>query len=243
MIGCRGALDKPPSCCKQKQCTQVLMDCHIWLVIPGHTKCSCNRDRVWSQPWCPASLWHPFRAVTQCTFGTTKSRRSSFLPLGIECRYRAFWWIVKFCWFHKISQPSSLEACSPISVFRSVFVWASNQSRTALSIGSSLVASAQSVMCIWTDMCPAVTWTSCSKSWSPSAMVGSWTSVWCAAPRVIPIEDGSHCVWVKVGSNLGSAHLPQCYCIIFGTLTGSWTLQGLQPHWWPVALRLGVIMI
>ena len=33
-IGYEGALDKPPPCCKQ--CAQVLMDCHIWLVIPGH---------------------------------------------------------------------------------------------------------------------------------------------------------------------------------------------------------------
>ena len=32
-IGCRGAFDKPPSCCKQHM--QVLMDCLIWLAIPG----------------------------------------------------------------------------------------------------------------------------------------------------------------------------------------------------------------
>ena len=140
-IGCRGPLDKLPSCCKQ--CT-VLMDCHIWLVIPGHQKCSCNRDRAWSQPWCPASLWHLFRVATQCAFGTTKSSNSSFSPLGIECRYRAFWWIVKFWQCHRISQPSSLEACSPKRVFRSVLFLASNQSKTTPSTGSSLWASAQS---------------------------------------------------------------------------------------------------
>ena len=131
MIGCRGALDKAPSCCKQ--CVQVLMDCHTWLVIPGYQKCSYNRDRVQSWPWCPVSLWHLFRVVTQCAFGTMKSSRSSFSPLGVEHRYRAFWWIMKFWQFHKISGPSSLEACSPKSVFRSVFFQASNQPRTVLS--------------------------------------------------------------------------------------------------------------
>ena len=44
MMGCKGALGKPPACCRQ--CVQVLMDCHIWLVIPGHQKCSCNKDKV-----------------------------------------------------------------------------------------------------------------------------------------------------------------------------------------------------
>ena len=140
MIGCRVVLDKLPLCCEQ--CAQVLMYCHIWLVIPGHQKDSCNMDRAWSWPLCPASLWHLFRVVNQCAFGTVKSSRSSFSPLSIECQYRAFWWIIKFWQFYKISQPSSLEACSPKSVFRSVFCWASNQSKTALSTESSLWASA-----------------------------------------------------------------------------------------------------
>ena len=132
------------------------MDCCIWVVIPGHQKCSCNKDKVWSQPWCPASWWHPFRVAIQCTFGTTKSSKSSFLPLGIECRYKAFWWILTFWQFLKTSQPSSLEACSPKSVFRSVFFWASNQSNTVFSTGSSLCVLAQSVMCISTNIHPAV---------------------------------------------------------------------------------------
>ena len=123
---------------------QVLMDCCIWLVIPGNQKHSYNKDRVWSWPLCPASLWHPIRVVTWCAFGTMKSSRSSFSPLGIEHRYRAFWWIMKFCRFCKISWPSSLEACSPKSIFRSVFFWASNQSKTVLSTGSSLLACTQS---------------------------------------------------------------------------------------------------
>ena len=53
MIGCMGALGKLPSCCKKH--VQVLMDCCIWLVIPSYQKCSCNKDKVWSQPRCPAS--------------------------------------------------------------------------------------------------------------------------------------------------------------------------------------------
>ena len=48
VMGCKGALGKMPSCCKQ--CVQVLMDCSICLVIPGHQKHSCNKDKVWSWP-------------------------------------------------------------------------------------------------------------------------------------------------------------------------------------------------
>ena len=131
MIGCKGTMAKLPSCCKQ--CVQVLMDCCIWLLIPGHQKHSSSKDGAQSQPWCPASQWHPFRAVTQCTLGTTKSSKSSFSPLGIEYGYRAFWWIMKFWWFLKTSWPSSLEVCSPKSGFRSVFFWTSNQSNRVLS--------------------------------------------------------------------------------------------------------------
>ena len=108
-VGCRGTLDRSPSWCKQ--CTQDLMDCCIWLAMPGHQKCSHNKDRVWSCPWWHASLWHPFKVATQWAFGTTKSRRSLVTPSGIECRYKAPWWIVKFYWFHKISWPSLLEVC------------------------------------------------------------------------------------------------------------------------------------
>ena len=90
-IGCRSSLGKSPSCCKQ--CIQNLMDHCIWLIIPSHQKCSCSKDKVWSWPWWPASLWHPFRVVTQWALGTTKSSRSSVLPLGVESRYKAPWWI------------------------------------------------------------------------------------------------------------------------------------------------------
>ena len=170
-MGCKGALNKLPSC--YRQCVQVLMDCCIWLVIPGHQKCSCNKDKIWSWPWCPTSWWHPFRVATCCTSGTMKSSKSSFLPLGIEHRYKAFWWIVKFWQFLQTSQPSLLEACSPKSVFRSVFLWASNQFNTVFSTGSSLCVLAQSVTCISTNTHSAVTHTYFSMPQSPSTTAGS----------------------------------------------------------------------
>ena len=85
-IGHRGTLDKSPSCCKQ--CAQDLRDCCIWLVMPGHQKCSHNKDRVWSHPWWPTSQWYPFKVVTWCALGTTKSRRSSVSTLGMDHRYK-----------------------------------------------------------------------------------------------------------------------------------------------------------
>ena len=87
-IGCMRTLGKLPSCCKQHK--QYLMDCCIWLIIPGHQKCSHSNDKVQSWPWWPASLWHSFRVVTQWALGTTNSSRSSVLPLSIGCRYKAF---------------------------------------------------------------------------------------------------------------------------------------------------------
>ena len=62
MMGCKGALDRLPSCCGQH--VQVLMACHIWLVIPGHQKCSCSKDRVGHSPGVlhlddNNSEWHP----------------------------------------------------------------------------------------------------------------------------------------------------------------------------------------
>ena len=55
----KGALGVPPSYWRQH--LQALITCLICLAIPGHQKHSCSRDRVQSQPWCPASQWHPFR--------------------------------------------------------------------------------------------------------------------------------------------------------------------------------------
>ena len=134
-IGCRGTLGKLPSCCRQ--CTQDLMDCCIWLIIPGHQKHSHNNDKVQSWPRWPASLWKEFKVVIQWASGTTNSTNSLVLPLGIKCRYKAPWWITKFCQFCKIIWPSLLEACSAKRAFISVFFWAFSQSNTALSTGSS----------------------------------------------------------------------------------------------------------
>ena len=131
-IGCRGTLGKLPLCCKQ--CEQDLMDCCIWLIIPGHQRHSHSNDKVQFWPWWPASLWHLFSVATQWAVGTTNSSRSSVSPLGIEYRYKAPWWIIKFSQFCKISQPSSLEACSNRSAFKSVFFYAFSQSKTALNI-------------------------------------------------------------------------------------------------------------
>ena len=186
-IGCRGALDKLPSCCKQ--CVQHLIECHIWLVMPGHQKCSHNRDRVWSHPWSPTSQWHPFKVETQWGLGTTKSRRSSVSPLGIECRYKAPWWMIRFCWFLKISLPSSLEACSARSAFKSVFFCAFSQSNTALNIGSSLWASAQSVTCICTSGDHPQLW-----------QVMNFCPMCCSQSN--SIYDWSHCVGGQSSSNL-----------------------------------------
>ena len=185
-VGCRGTLGKLSSCCKQ--CMKDCMDFCTWFIIPGHQKHSCNKDRVWSCPWWPASQWHPFRVTTQCALGTTKSRRSSVLPLGIEHRYKAPWWIAKFCWFCGISLSSSLEACSARSIFRFVCFCAFSQSKTVLNIRSSLRAFAQSVICISINRQPVATCVSCSKCWSPSTTAGSWTWAWCVIPKVTPLR-------------------------------------------------------
>ena len=183
-IGCRGSVDNFPSC--YKQCEQDFRDFCTWSVIPSHQKCSHSKDRVWLHPWWPSSQWHPFRVVTQCALGTTKSRRSSVSPLGIRCRYMAPWWIEKFCWFCKISLPSSLKVCCAKSIFRFVGFCAFSQSTTALYIRSSLWVSALSVTCISTNGWPAVTCTSCPKCWLPSTTARSCTLAWCANPEVIP---------------------------------------------------------
>ena len=137
--------------------------------------------------------------MTQCALGTMKNRRSSVLPLGIECRYKAPWWIVKFCQFCRISWPFSPEVCSARSAFKSVFFCTFSQPNTALNGRFSLWASAQSVTCICTSALPVVTHTSCSQWWSPSTTAGSWTLAWCTAPNATPLRidltvSGSSCV-------------------------------------------------
>ena len=180
-IGCKGTLNKLPSCYKQS--VQDLRDFCTWSLVPGHQKCSLNKDNMRSCPWWPTSWWHLFRAATWCALGVMKSKTSSVSPLGIDYRYKAPWWIVKFCWFCRISLPSSLEVWSARRVFKLVWICAFSHSSTTLNIGSSLWALAQSVTCISTIGQAAVTHTSCSTHWSPSIMAGSWVSAWCAAPR------------------------------------------------------------
>ena len=51
-------------------------------IIPSHQKHSCNRDRVLSWPWCPASLWHPFRVVTQCDLWDYEEQKIFILAFG-----------------------------------------------------------------------------------------------------------------------------------------------------------------
>ena len=183
-IGHKGALGMPPPYWCQH--VQALISCLICLAIPGHQKCSSNKDNVWSQPWCPASQWYPFKAAVQCAFSTMKSNRSSFSHLGMEQRYRMSWRTMKFWWFLHTIQPSSLEACSPRSVLRSVFFIASNQHSTASTSESSFWAADQLVTCISTRTHPAATHTSFSFSWSPSTMAGSSPSVLWVAPKVAP---------------------------------------------------------
>ena len=185
-IRCRGTLSKLPSCCRQ--CMQFLMDCCIWLIITGHWKHSHSNDKVWLCPWWPASLHHPFKVATWWSLGTTNSSKSSVLPLSFEHRYEAPWWVTKFCQYCKIIQPSSLEVSSARRAFKSIFFWVFSQSNTALSAGSYLWASAQSITCICTSVWPVATHTSCSKWWSLSTMVGLWASAQCTAPNATPLR-------------------------------------------------------
>ena len=214
----------------------------ICLAIPSHQKCSHNKDKVWSWPWWPASLWHPFKAATQWALGTTKSRRCSIPPLGIECRYRAPWWIVKFCQFHKISRPSLLEAWSARSALKSVFFCAFSQSKTVLNIGSSLWASVQSVTCICTSVWPVLAHTSCSKQQLLSTMAGSWTSAWSTDPiatllRIDLTVSGSSQVETQLSTSATVLSCPFWYS------NSKLNCARALTHGWLVASRLGVIII
>ena len=236
-IRCRGTLDKSPSCCNQ--CMQDLIDCYIWLVIPGHQKCSHNKDRVWLHPWWPTSLWHPFKAVTWWALETMKRRWSPVSPLGIEHRYKTPWWIVKFCWFHQISLPSSLEACSARSAFKSVFFYAFSQCNTVLNIGSSFWASAQSVTCICTRAWPMVTHTFCSKQQLPSTMAGSWTSTKWADPNVPPLRIDLTVSWSsQVVTQLSASATVLSHPFWYSSSKLNCTRAPTDQ--WPVASRLGV---
>ena len=120
---------------------------HSWPPEVLLTVTEYDRDPADLHPYGSHLRWQQWWAL-----GTMKSRRSSVLPLGIDCRYKAPWWIIKSCQFCRISWPSSLEACSARSTFKSVFFCAFSQSKTALNIRSSLWALAQLVTCICTSV-------------------------------------------------------------------------------------------
>ena len=180
-MGHKEALGKPPSC--WKQCMQALIDCLICLAIPGYKKHSCNKDKVWSWPWCLASWWHPFRAAIWYAFGTRKSNRSSFSPLGIDRGHSGESWnsddsstpFNPLCWKHALQGVSSDWSCS------------GSLTSSAWHLGLGLLwAVAQLVICISACTCPAATCTSFSILWSPSTTEGSWPSALWAIPRVTP---------------------------------------------------------
>ena len=215
------------------------MDCCTWLLIPGHQMHSYNKHRVQSCPWWPASQWHPFRAATQCALGTTKSRRSSVSPLCVKHRYKAAWWIVKFCQFCRITLPSSLEACSIRSIFKSVCFCTFSQSNTVLNIGSSLWASAQSVTCISTNGQSVVTCTSCSKHCLPSTTARSWTLAWGAIHMVIPSMMDftvSGFSWVVTWLTISATMLSHPFWYSNLKLNHA----RAPTHQWSIASRLGV---
>ena len=149
---------------------------------------------------------------------------------------------MKFWQFLCTIWPSSLEACSPRSVLRSVFFLASNQHNTASSLGSSLWAAAQLVTCILTRTHPAATHTSFSIFWSPSTMAGTSPSALWVAPKVTPSRtdctaSGPRWVVIQLSTSATVLSHPFWYCNQKLNLTRAPT------HQWPVASKLGVVII
>ena len=111
-----------------------------------------------------------------------------------------------------------------------------------LNIGSSLWASVQSETCICTSVQPAVTHTSCSKQWSLSTTTGSWTSAQCTDPIATPsrvdlTEFGSS--WVKTQLSTSATVLSHPFWYSNSKLN----CARAPIHQWPIASRLGVIII
>ena len=149
---------------------------------------------------------------------------------------------MKFWWFLHTIWPSSLEACSPRSVPRSVVFWAPNQFSMALRTRSSFWAAAQSVMCISTCTHPAVTCTSFSTLWSPSTTEGLWPSALWAIPRVTPSRmdcTASGPRWVVIQLRASTTILSH----LFWYCNWKLNLARAPTHWWPVASKLGVVII
>ena len=115
-----------------------------------------------------------------------KEQQILILPFWGRVQVRVPWRVVKFWQFLCTIQPSSLEACSPRSVLRSVFFLDPNHCKTACSSWSSLWAATQSFMCISTRTHPVATCTSSSLCWSLSVTVGFSPSALWGAPMVAP---------------------------------------------------------
>ena len=164
------------------------------------------------------------------------------LTLGIECRYRAPWWIVKFCHLCRIRLPSSMEVCSARSTFKSVCISAFSQSNTAFNIRSSVWAFAQLVTCISTSGWPAVMHTSSSKHWSLPTMAGLWTLALYTIPKVTPSRMDS----TVLGSSQVVTQLSTSTTVLpcpFWYSNLKLNCARAPTHQWPIASRLGVDII
>ena len=151
MVGCKGALGMLPSCGRQH--VQFLIACDIWMALPGHQRCSCSKNKVWSWPWCPASgdnhsEWHPDVPLGQQRVLNHHS------PPWVWCIGRGL-----FGGSQNSGNQSAIHTRGMLSqsVFRSIFYWVSSQSNKLFSTGSSLCILAQSVTCISTNTHPVAT--------------------------------------------------------------------------------------
>ena len=177
------------------------MACHNWLVIPSHQKHSCNRERVWSRPWYPASLWHPSGQQLDVPLGLQKAEDFHSHPwawsrgIGLSDEV----WnsadsarsVCPTHWRHALLTASlnPLSFALPTSL------------KSTLNTGSSFWALAQSVTCICTSTWLVATCTSCSKPWSPSINGGVVNLHLMCSSQGYSIQDQSHHVLVEVGSN------------------------------------------
>ena len=199
-MGHKGALGKPPSYWRQH--VHALIVCLICLAIPGYQQCSCKKDQSNGHGLGVLHLNDThLEQQSQCAFSTTKSSRSSFFPLGVECIDRGHF--SRSCeiltWFLHTIHPSSLEmhALTRI-VLRSAFFLTSIASAIEhLVLGLPVSAVAKLMTCISTRTCPvATTCTSFSMLWSPSTTGRVYLLLppgWC--PRIT--QSRMDCTWLS----------------------------------------------
>ena len=133
-IGHKGALGVQPSYWRQH--LQALITCLICLATPGHQKCSCNRERVQSWPWCPASQWHPCVKQQFDALWVQRIVTDPHSPLlGWSASRGYLRREVKFWQFLHTIQPSLLIILSPRSFLRSAFFLDPSHCRTVSSSG------------------------------------------------------------------------------------------------------------